>query len=161
MNSIKESIENIPLSCFSNLKMHRIVCQYKGCNPPNKMIQIICKKGFSLVTSSFKTELDLICKDENNNIYIALIFHQKITKELLKEKLKILIADIKTYGNSIQFYIIPIEINGKMFKPNITVDSKMEYIEKNFIPGKFFYSISNNIIDINNLNKNNFIKFPS
>ena len=36
----------------------------------------------------------------------------------------------------------------------------MEYREKDFSPGKFFYSVSNNIININNLNKNNFIKFP-
>lgn len=160
MNSNKEFIENISLSCFSNLKIHNTVCQYTECNPPNKIIQIICKKSFSLVASSFKTELDLICKDEHNNIYIALIFHQKITKELIIKKIKVLIVDIKTYGNGIQFYIIPIEISGRIFKPNITVESKMEYREKDFSPGKFFYSVSNNIININNLNKNNFIKFP-
>ena len=79
---------------------------------------------------------------------------------MIIKKIKVLIADIKTYGNGIQFYIIPIEISGRIFKPNITVESKMEYREKDFSPGKFFYSVSNNIININNLNKNNFIKFP-
>lgn len=56
-------------------------------------------------------------------------------------------------GSCIQFFIIPIEIIGIMDKPNITIDSKMVCSEE-----QHFYKILNNVIDINKLDKKNFIK---
>lgn len=152
MNSDKQYLQNITLACFSNFRPHNTTCEYKGNNPPNKIIQIICRKSFSLATSNFKTEQDVICKDDNN-IYIALVFHQKVTKDLVTSKLKILIREIKMLGSCIQFFIIPIEIIGIMDKPNITIDSKMVCLEE-----QHFYKILNNVIDINKLDKKNFIK---
>lgn len=140
------------------LTFHNTTCEYQANNPPNKIIQIICKKSFSLATSNFKTELDVICKDNDNNIYIALIFHQKITSELLVKNLKILIRDIQTSTSNIQFFIIPIEIIGIMYKPNITIDANMEYLKQIYNKDKYFYKILNNVIDINKLGKINFIK---
>ncbi len=149
------------LSCYNNQSSFTISHLYKTFNSPAKEIQFSCKNSFSLFTSNFKTERDLICVDEgnSNNIYILLIYYQKITKDLLLDNLKKLIFEIKKIKKGKEtFFILPIELIGIHLKPKITVDLKMHYDEIEYTTGKNYYKILNNYININELNKHNFLK---
>lgn len=161
MQNKKSHLNNFSLPCYSNQNSFTITHLYRTFNLPSKEVQFFCKNSFSLFTSNFKTEKDLICVDEenSNNIYILLVYYQKITKDLLFDNLKKLIFEIKKIKKQEEtFFILPIELIGTHLKPKITVDLKMHYNEIAYTSGKNYYKILNNYININELNKHNFLK---